>query len=137
MTKQEKMIVTVSIEMEIDPIWIEFVTGGSEGMVDVFLRDYCGYWMEGIEHDSKLGWLAYEFGATDRHSNKREKESAIKAWRAGEKLPEHFHALNLDLVKKSWQEGVKKFGVTWHEDGDGNTYDCAVQLALLGSVTYG
>jgi hypothetical protein len=39
------------------------------------------------------------------------REEAIKAWRAGEKLPEHFHALNLDAAKKSWQEGVKRDGV--------------------------
>jgi len=137
MTEQEKLTVTVTVDMEIDPCWIEHVTGGPQAFVDVFLSSYSGYWLEGVEHDPKLGWLAYEFAAEDRHSTKKEKEEASKAWRAGEKLPAHFHALNLDVVKKSWQEGVKREGMEWYENGDGSTYDCALQLALLDEITYG
>lgn len=34
-------------------------------------------------------------------------------------------------------EGVKRRGVHWYEEGDGNDYDIALQMALLGEVRYG
>lgn len=38
------MNVTTTIESTVDPGWIEFVTGGTAGFSDVFLRGgYCGY----------------------------------------------------------------------------------------------
>ena len=134
---ENKMTVHMTVETEVDPDWVEFVTGGPEGFVDVFLQGYCGYWMEGIEHDAKLGWLAWEHADEDRHCTPKERAAASKAWHAGEKLPKGFHALNAELAKKSWIEGVKKDGLSWYEDGDGNTYDCAVQRGLFGEVVYG
>lgn len=136
-TNAEKVTVTMTIDVVIDPMWIEHVTGGPEGMVDVFLGGYSGYWLEGVEHDEKLGWLAYEFGAEDRHSTRKEKEAASKAWHAGEPLPKHFHALNLEAAKKSWVAGVQKYGMDWFENGDGCTYDCALQLGILNEIVYG
>jgi hypothetical protein len=133
-----KLTVNMTVQTEVDPGWIEFVTGGPEGMVDIFLQGgYCGYWMEGIDHDEKLGWLAYEFAAEDRHCTPKERAAATKAWRENKELPKNFHALNLELARKSWLEGVKKDGVEWYENGDGCTYDCAVQRALFGEVVYG
>lgn len=135
--KPEKVMVTMTVDVEVDPMWVEHVTGGPEGMCDVFLQGYSGYWMEGIDHDEKLGWLAYEFAAEDRHCTKRERAQATSAWKAGQPLPKHFHALNLEAAKKTWVEGAKKYGMDWFENGDGISYDCAVQLGLLGDVVYG
>jgi hypothetical protein len=132
----EKIMVTVTLQTEVVFGWIEFVTGGPEGFVDVFLGGHCGYWLEGINHEPALGWLAYEFGATDRNATQSEKEEATKAWLVGAKLPEHFHALNLETAKKSWAEGVKRDGLEWYNDGDGCTYDAAMQMALLGELVY-
>jgi hypothetical protein len=133
----EKIMTAITMQVEVDAGWIEFVTGGSEGFVDVFFGGHSGYWMEGIEHSPSRGWLAYEFGAEDHHATDDEKEKAIFAFMVGDKLPEHFHALNLETAKKSWVEGVKREGLEWYENGDGCTYDCALQFALLGSLVYG
>lgn len=136
--KTEKLTVTMTMDVEVDPGWIEFVTGGPEGMCDIFFRNgYCGYWMEGIDHESNLGWLAYEFAVEDRHCTEKERREATKAWKAGQPLPKNFHALNLEAAKKTWVEGCKKYGISWYENGDGITYDYAVQTGVLGSLVYG
>lgn len=137
---KKRIVVSVEVKVEVDPDWIEFVTGGPEGFVDVFFRNgHCGYWLEGIEHspDSKLGWLAYEHGSEDRHSTDEEKKKAKAAWRKGMPLPENFHALNLEAATKCWIEGVKRKGVGFYEDGDGEDYEVAIQMGLLGKVVYG
>ena len=132
----DKIMATYTVELEVDSGWVEFVTGGPEGFVDVFLGGHCGYWLEGIYH-SDYGWLAYEFGAEDRHATKHEKEEAIQALLDGKALPAHFYMLNMETAKKSWTEGVKRDGLEWYENGDGGTYDAALQMALLGELVYG
>jgi hypothetical protein len=138
MNATAKKTVKTKVEVTVDPDWIEFVTGGPEGFVDVFFRNgYCGYWLEGVEHDPKLGWLAYEHAAEDRHSTDEEKNEALAAWRKGKPLPKNFHALNVEAATKSWIAGVKRKGVGFYEDGDGEDYEVALQEALLGEVVYG
>lgn len=133
-----KVTVNLTVESELDSCWIEFVTGSTQGYGDIFMRDgHCGYWMMGIKHDPQLGWLAFEHGAEDRIPSKEEDKAAIKAWKAGEALPKHYHALNLELAKKGWAEGIKRQGVNWYESADGNDYDNMVQYALLGQLVYG
>jgi hypothetical protein len=130
----------IKMTVSIDTGWIEFITGGPEGFADIFMYEHCGHWLRGIKHDPKLGFLAYDFAENEDHNEyhltKAERDAAIKSWLTGEKLPENFYALNLDVASKSWQEGVKKDGIDWYAEGDGNTYDCAVQIALLGEITY-
>jgi hypothetical protein len=138
MNATAKKTVKTKVEVTVDPDWIEFVTGGPEGFVDVFFRNgYCGYWLEGVEHDPKLGWLAYEHAAEDRHSTDEEKNEALAAWRKGKPLPKNFHALNVEAATKSWIAGVKRKGVGFYSDGDGEDYEVALQEALLGEVVYG
>ena len=133
----DKIMATYTVELEVDSGWVEFVTGGPEGFVDVFLGGHCGYWLEGINHEAALGWLAYEFGALDRHATQSEKEEATRAWLVGAKMPKHFHTLSIQTARESWTEGVKRDGLEWYENGDGGTYDAALQMALLGELVYG
>jgi len=129
--------VTVTIDVEVDPDWIEFCT--SE-YVDVFMSGYCGYWMGGVEHDPKLGWLVHlsDDGKNARQASQDPKyKSILKAWKAGEDLPEGWHRLNEELATKAWTEGVKKYGTDWFENADAYTYDYVIQTALFGETVYG
>lgn len=60
---------------------------------------------------------------------------AVKAWRAKKKLPRYFHAITREVCLKAYLEGVRLYGVKWHEhpDCDMHTYDMAFQHALLPS----
>lgn len=133
--------VTVTLDVEVDPIWIEFCTSK---YVDVFIYGYCGYWMCGMEHNDTLGWLCYEYdwGGDEPQPIDQVRESPqypaiVKSWEAGETLPPHWFRLNEELAIKAWAEGVKKYGINWFEDGDANTYDNVLQLTLLGELVYG
>src|ERR1700677_3503581 len=95
-----KIVVDVVIESEVDSGWIEFITGGDEGFVDVFLGGHCGYWLEGIKHSPSRGWLAYEFSAEDRHATDDEKREAILAFIAGGKPAGGCQALRVRMVRK-------------------------------------
>jgi hypothetical protein len=136
-TKKPKQV-EVRLMTTVDDGWIEFVTGGPEGFTDVFISNgHCGYWLAGIKHNPERGWLAYDHADEDRRSTVEEDKAAIVAWRAGKKLPKNFHALDEALAKDSWAAGVERGGVDWYEHGDGNDYDIAIQIALLGEIVYG
>jgi hypothetical protein len=135
--ESKKLTATVTITVPVDEGWVEFVTGGPKGYVDIFFRDYCGYWLTGIKHDPKRGWLAYEHADEDRPSTDAEKKAALAAWKSGTKLPKNFHVLDEALVLDSWAAGVERSGVDWYENGDANDYDLALQKALLGEIVYG
>jgi hypothetical protein len=137
---------TVAISVEVDPGWIDFVCGtnecgdGVEGSTDVFMTQYCGYWLRGIEHDPALGWLGFDCAAEDRYPTDDDEEvvAAITAWRAGAPLPRGFIRMDRDFALRAWAAGVRRGGARWYEDGDGITYDCAVQCAAFGGeVLYG
>lgn len=134
------LTLTVTVETMVDPGWIEFVTGGPEGYGDIFMNNgHCGYWLLGVAHHKTRGWLAFDFAAEDVDRPKEsETKRAIAAWKAGKPLPKHWHRLDVELAKKSWEEGFKRSGAEWYENGDGDTYDNAVQRALFkGEVVYG
>lgn len=123
--------VTVTLEVEVNPDWIQLCTTYN----DLFIPGYCGYWLQGVERDDKLGWLVY---CLDEDNPTQEAtDSAIEAWEAGEELPEGWYRLNEELAIKAWAEGVKKFGINWYEDGDADTYDYVIQMAMLGEIVYG
>lgn len=130
---------TATIEVEVDPDWIEFCTQYN----DIFMYDYCGYWMAGMEQDNQLGWLVYEYdwgGNCPMLKDVRESpeyENIVAAWRDGLELPEHWFRLSEDACKRAWVEGVKREGLNWYNDGDASSYDCALQRALLGEIIYG
>lgn len=125
--------ISVTIDVEVDPDWIEFCTSK---YADVFMLGHCGYWMCGVKHDDKLGWLV-SVNLDDCGTVSQQSKQAIKAWKAGETLPEGWHCLNEGLAIKAYEAGVKRYGVNWYEDGDADTYDFAIQMAMFGEVVYG
>lgn len=135
-TSSEPLKATISLEVVVDPDWIELVTGGAEGFCDVFIHGYCGTWLTRIRHDVMLGWLAYDYAAEDRDYTEAEVNEALVAWREGKPLPTNFYRLDLETTKKSWVAGYMKDGAEWFENGDGNVYDNAIQMALFNEVVY-
>jgi len=41
-----------------------------------------------------------------------------------------------ERTKAAWEHGVRRDGVDWYENGDANTYDNLMQLAVLGEIRY-
>jgi len=122
--------VTITVETTVDPEWVDLCTKYN----DLFIHGYCGYWMRGYARTDKLGWLVRE---SDDDDPEKAPAEVLKAWRAGEPLPQGWHRLDIDMARKAWVEGFKRDGQSWFENGDANTYDNAVQLAMLGEVRYG
>lgn len=129
--KLSTVTVTVTTTLTVDSMWLDHVTGGKEGFNDVFMQGYSGYWARGIDHTIARGWLVYE-RADDPNPTDAEITVAKRAWRAGETLPPRWHRFDQDLAERAWIEGVKKFGTSWFEDGDGPRYDWVLQKALWG-----
>ena len=139
--------VKVEIDVIVDPGWITQITH----YVDIFGSGYVGYWLRRVNKsgDPTLGQLVWEFeddsrtkdlGFIDQLDEDVENElhvAAGLAWKDRQPLPPHYFVLNLDAAKKMWVEGVKKFGLDWYENGDANTYDYVIQMALLGECKYG
>ena len=128
----------LTIEVEIDQKTYEDLVQFLANR-DMFGHGYIGYWARGVEHDRELGWLVWE-QADDgaRHGEEPEQAQAIRAWRSGTGLPEGWHRLDEAAARKAVACGVARWGVDgFLEDGDANSYDVAVQLALLGEVRYG
>ena len=76
-------LATVTVTSTVNPMWIDYCTKHS----DIFLRNYCGYWLRGVEHDESIGWLAWEDDEKSRFDDEPNREAAVRAWRAGEALP--------------------------------------------------
>lgn len=131
--------VNVSFEVEVDKMWIDTCTKYN----DIFMPSTSGYWMRGMEHSNKLGWLCYEFEYSRKAPQpyiveaSPEYKDIVKAWKAGEKLPDHWYRLNKETAIKAWAEGVKRYGVDWYQYTDGTRDDVVIQMALLGDIVYG
>jgi hypothetical protein len=115
--------------------WIDYLTKN----IDIFMTNYCGYWMRGVRHASEMGWLCWEHGDHRRpHGTEPNYRAAVKAWEANEPLPESWHRLDEAAAIKAYWKGVELWGLSWFEDkGDADTYDVVVQYALLGELRYG
>ena len=122
--------ITATIEVTVDPDWIELCTKHC----DIFIHDICGYWMRGMKRQDDLGWLCHEFDSCVVNSSEYSK--IVKAWIDEKPLPEGWHRLDKAAAIKAYKVGVEKFGTDWYENGDANTYDTVVQLALLGEQRY-
>lgn len=131
------MKVKVEIEVDLSEDWIELVTNHN----DLFNRKYCGYWAYGMEHDDTLGWLVHEHDdqrTVAQVSQHPEYHAIVDAWRSGAPLPEGWYRFNKDTAVKAWCEGMKMYGYDWYEKvGDCETFDNAIQMALLGELRYG
>lgn len=137
MLNQVKEAVRVEVTVEVDNEWIEYCTQSS----DLFRTDHCGYWMYGMEHEAKLGWLCYEHNdgekTVDQVADSAEYEDIVALWKAGADLPEGWYRLDKEAAVRAYGEGFKRSGAFWYSDGDASDYDVAIQKALLGKVVYG
>lgn len=126
---------TITLTVPVDPEWINFVTAEN----DLFLRNYCGYFLRGVERTKARGWLVWEDDEKCSPGKEPNRREAFKAWRAGTTLPEHWFRFDLDFAVRSYGEGVKLRGEEWYTDGqaDANTYDHVIQMTLFGKLVYG
>jgi hypothetical protein len=126
---------TFTIAVEIDPNWIDYLTRHS----DIFGGGYAGYWLRGVEHDPKLGWLCWEDDEKCAHGEEPDREHAVSVWKRGVTvaLPSGWFALDAEMAVRAWEEGVKRWGVNWYEETDSTREDIVVQLAMLGEIKYG
>lgn len=115
--------------------WIEFVTSSR----DIFQQNYCGYWLRGIKQDSELGWLVWEDDENHLYGDEPNRQEAIRAWQLSKDLPERWFRLDREAAIKAYIAGCKRSGINWftNPDVDANSYDVAIQLALLGEHRYG
>lgn len=124
---------TVTITSTVDPEWITFCTRET----DLFSRNYCGYYLRGVDRSDKLGWLVWEDDEKCPAEAEPNRAAALKAWRAGKPLPAHWFRLDVDTAVRAWAEGVKRGGEGWYENGDANVYDFIIQQTLFGEQRYG
>lgn len=150
-------VVEVSLCFVVPPGWVEHVTGGPEGYVDIFSTDYSGSWFCKIDHNPGIGFLAYsdEDSAGDAPKEEIEKE-ALASWDANVKaltdenyketierlrrtLPEGFYVFDRTFAAEAHKYAILKYGADWFERvGDATTYDAAVQMAAFdGEIVYG
>jgi hypothetical protein len=124
--------VKLELNLEVDQNWIEFVTRDS----DLFLPQYCGYWMYGLDYN-KQGWLAYEHNEAPLYQVLESPEYLVVASSRKKKLPPRWFRLDKKVALQAWIEGVKLYGLKWFDNADALTYDVVMQMTLLKEVRYG
>jgi hypothetical protein len=127
--------------------WIDFLTAYS----DIFASGYIGYWARDVTR-TKRGWLLWDFESDerplpkgydfvdrmDRTAEDKHHAAAVRAFKDGLELPKHYYVLDEDAAIRAYKIGCEKWGTNWFEEkGDGDTYDIVLQIAILGSHTYG
>lgn len=117
--------------------WInDFVLDG-----DLFRTSYCGYWAYRLDVSRDTNGkcvLLYEISDESIDYAELDHQPAIEAFNSGKPLPEGYHVLNREVGERAYFEGVKLWGLDWLDTvGDSNTYDTAIQHALLGEARYG
>ncbi len=141
---------TVTVEATIDPKDAAEMADFLLNWSDVFSTDYIGYWAHGIrmrQPGTKLkdGWLAVECDDMDAPPNREQTMAAAKHFReTGERRFERgshiFHRLDLETCREVCRQlairNVKHNHTRDLLDYDGSSLDCAIQIALLGEVTY-
>lgn len=131
---------TTTIVSTVDPEWIRFVTGGTEGgFAEVFFAGCAGYWLRCVGHDPQLGYLAFEHGGDrDLFPADTARIVAVDCWREGTALPPGWHRLDLSLACRAWEEGVRAHGEQWFASGVTSYRDEAIQRACFaGELIYG
>src|SRR5262245_47468948 len=110
--------IKAEIEIDVPNGWIRTVTQEDT----LFGRPYyCGYWLFGVAHDEKLGWLVYEQRKEGVRPDKKLESKVIAQWRTGIPddaechLPKHWFRLNKETAIEAYIEGVKRWGVDWYE----------------------
>jgi hypothetical protein len=100
---------------------------------DFFDPFHLGNWADLVAADKKRGLLIADMDSSE--STRR----ALKAWKAGETLPEGFYAITKHTCLMAYLEGIKLYGMEWQHSSetDGRTYDQVFQMALFGSRKFG
>ena len=123
---------TLNLSLEIEKKdWIELVTKYN----DLFRTDHCGYWLRGVERNAD-GWLVWEDDEQHDYDQEPNKAEAITAFTSGDSLPDGWFRFDTKFAQFSWAMGVREYGRRWYEEGDAETYDVVIQLALFGNVRY-
>lgn len=102
--------------------------------VDLFMSQYCGYWLRGVGRVKGLGWLARDIVETQSDDDVKQ---IARLAREGKPLPKGWYLIDRPAAEKALAEGQKKYGEDFAYDYDGPMADVAVQRALLGDVVYG
>jgi len=127
---------TVTVDLPIPDEWFEFCYA-----FDLFEKNYCGYWMFGIEHDDKLGWLVFETGGEEMPDEDMIFLATFiwkrNHFKGAPDLPEGFMSLTDEVMARAYQIAVEKWGISWEDNADALTYDYIIQMALLGETRYG
>ena len=65
-------------------------------------------------------------------------KEVIKAFKAGQELPDDFYKIDREVALRAYLEGVQLLGWDWtnSEQADGSTYDEVLQLALGGDFVW-
>lgn len=105
----------------------------------IFNRPFgAGYWLYGVAYHSKRGWLAFEFDEeTFDSDDEKQHAAALRAWRKGEELPEHYFGLTPEVVAQVFANGLRKWGEDWIEEIDLPSAEEALQGTILGEQRYG
>lgn len=122
----------------------EYVLSGA-----IFAQAVCGYWLHSIHRvdtypDSDEGempvvrwsWLVYEAGG-DVGPTREAIIDAKNAWSMDKPLPAHVMVLDAGVCERAWDRMVLREGLDWSLNSDSNSFDIAIQLALLGEIRYG
>ena len=126
---------TIKIEIEVDAAEREAWINDFALNVDVFRRDYCGYWAFGSSVPGVEAWLVFEQAVDGVRPTDRASTAARRAYKAGKPLPKHWYALGRADAERAYAYLVARVGT--RETGDATDYDVVIQMALLGEVRYG
>jgi hypothetical protein len=102
--------------------------------------DCAGYWMYGVEHDPKRGWLVYEFGEDESEDFvNKDHSAAINRFKKGMSPTGMYHVIDEFFANMSFNNGVQKWGVQWRENPhhDLSEVDLVLQYTLFGKIKYG
>lgn len=98
-----------------------------------------GYWLYPVVYHSKRGWLAFESYDSEIDPDEDGVHgAAVKAWKAGEQLPDRYFALTPDIVEQVFRAAIRRYGETWLEsDVDLPSSEAALQWTILKEIRYG
>lgn len=122
-----------SIEFDVNQNWFDTVLHYS----DIFSSSGIGYWARGVYNIPGKVWLICDVATMEQRLTEEMTQEAVRCLRDKMKLPEHFYALDKELLKEAYCAGVRRKGVDWYDTADSNDYDVAIQTALFGKVLYG
>lgn len=110
--------------------WILFATHAS----DVFGYNYIGYWAQGFPVAPGV-FVVWESDEGPAHA--ADVMIARDKAERNQPLSGRWHRLDRAVAGRAYDLACARWGVGWYGEADAHHYDVALQLALLGEVTYG